>query len=199
MLTYAESDLVFTFPGDWVVRPFDQTRAFKSLSGHGLKGVDFIALTPAGELILIEVKNYHRRTKAGKTYGVKRPRPEELARRVARKFTDSLRLIGVVNQSLQRRRWVRFQLWWMKRRGADPRNNYWFWDRAYRLGQDLRNVRATLYLKTPERELDYEAAVEEHLMELLPKELRVVVTEPDGPLVGRAYGRGPFARPTSSE
>ena len=51
----AESDLLFEFPDDWVVRKYDDTAAYQSLSGHGLKGVDFIALVPDGTLWLIEV------------------------------------------------------------------------------------------------------------------------------------------------
>ena len=80
-----ESDLHFTFPPDWIVHKFDATAAYRSVSGHGLKGVDFLCLVGTEELYLIEVKNFYRR---GKRKLAMRRGPTALADHVGRKFVD---------------------------------------------------------------------------------------------------------------
>ena len=143
MSLFTESDLRFDFPADWVVRKFDDTAAYQSVSGHGLKGVDFICLAGEHDLCLIEVKNYLPRA----NYPTKQRTVAELVRHIERKFADSLRLIHVVHQAMQRRWTVRLRLrWYGFHLRPRPRDTYWFWWEA---AQRVRNgqVRQVLWLE----------------------------------------------------
>ncbi len=61
---HSESDLKFEFPADWVVVRYDDGAMHSSLNkalsakGTGVKGVDFIALTAEGDVLLLEIKNF---------------------------------------------------------------------------------------------------------------------------------------------
>lgn len=159
---FTESDLVFTFPDDWVVRAFDSTVAYQSVSGHGLKGVDFIVLSPDGQLWLIEVKNYRPRisTRNGREYRANRKTPEALSANVTRKFHDSQRLIRVVDTWLRRSWWRRLRLWWQQRKTSPgAKDNYWFWAEAKQRLAHPNHLQLVLWLETPERKTDFEDSV----------------------------------------
>lgn len=174
--TFSESDLIFTFPGDWVVRKFDDTRAYQSLSGHGLKGVDFVALSPDGKLWLMEVKNYRPRYTEEKEYRATRPAPEVLAEHIATKFTDTHRLLRIVNKSLTNHWW--FGLWQRFRRLVpNKESNYWFWTEADRRAQGKGCLEYVLWMETPEQNDDYDSAVKRGLEHLLPSGASVWVVE----------------------
>ncbi len=178
MSVYPESDLLFHFPDDWVVRKYDGTVAYQSLSGHGLKGVDFIALTPAGELWFIEVKNYRPRFSNEQEFRANRPSPDRLADQVARKFTDSRRLLRIVDTALRRRWWPRLQLRWMEWRGRPrPNSNYWFWTEARRRLEHTNKLVCLLWMETPETGEDYDDSVARLLTERLPPGDRLIVAE----------------------
>ena len=176
MQHFRESDLDFYFPATWAVRSFDQTKAFKSLSGHGLMGVDFIALTDDGRILLLEVKNYRPRYKHDREYRATRRPPGELADRVLKKFRDSERLIRTVNAALRRRWWVRTWLRWLHFR-RDVNNTYAFWAEAERRLADPAKRWYGLWMETPERNTDYDDAVARHLRRGLAEECSVFVTE----------------------
>jgi len=54
-----ESALLFDFEEtDWIVKKYDDHRYYKSLSGAGLKGVDFIGIFQQEKVVFIEVKNF---------------------------------------------------------------------------------------------------------------------------------------------
>ena len=181
---FAESDLTFRFPGAWVVRKYDDTVAYQSLSGHGLKGVDFIALSPGGLLWLVEVKNYRPRVsrRNGREYRAKRKPPATLAQDVVQKFTDSQRLIRIVNAYLRRRWWRRLQLWWYARRGrAVPRSNYWFWAEAKRRCAQPDQIRFVLWMETPERKTGYDDEVATLVRAGLPAGAHLTVAEAGRP------------------
>lgn len=176
MPSFPESDLLFHFPDDWIVRKFDDTAAYQSLSGHGLKGVDFIALSPDGKLWLIEVKNYRPRYDDAKEYFAKRRKPEDLARHVWFKFRDSHRLMQIVHASLEKRWW--FSLWKFYRRLiTNPRSNYWFWMEAHNRSEKTDCLSYVLWMETPEGAHDYNTAVEEHLLAALPHQTLLWVVE----------------------
>lgn len=180
--TFEESDLLFDFPDDWVVRKYDDTVAYQSLSGHGLKGVDFLALTPDGMLWLIEVKNYRPRisTRTGQEHFAKRRSPENLAQHVARKFYDTARLIRIVDASLRRRWWARVRLWYLEKIGKDrPQSNYWFWSEAHRRVDDPASIMLVLWMETPENRDDYPAAVGRLLIEQIDPGTQLLVLEQD--------------------
>ncbi|WP_116124581.1 hypothetical protein [Lewinella sp. IMCC34183] len=165
MNTFDESDLELTFPESWIVRKFDATAAYHSVSGHGLKGVDFMCLTPDGRLWFIEVKNYRRRKPA---HRIVRRSPEELAEHVGRKFSDTKRLIHVVNRALRRRWWLALKLYWYELRKAPrPQSPHWFWYEAERRLAFPRKLTCLLWLETPETGVHYEEAVAGALEEWL--------------------------------
>ena len=179
MPTFQESDLNFTFPDDWAVRQFDQTPAYQSLSGHGLKGVDFIAISPDGRLWLIEVKNYRPRFKAEREYRATRRSPADLADHVARKFSDSFRLIRIVGAHLMRSWFRRLSVWYRLRVRPNPASNYWFWSRANTFVPEA--VVYVLWMETPERKQDYDRQTASELAKRLPVGAVVIVTESTNP------------------
>ncbi|CAH1002077.1 hypothetical protein LEM8419_02994 [Neolewinella maritima] len=167
MATFLESDLEFTFPEDWIVRRFDRTAAYRSVSGHGLKGVDFLCLVGEGDLWLIEVKNF--RLRAGR-HAIVRRNPEGLAAQVGKKFVDTKRLIRIVNRAIQRTWYTGVLRWWWTL--APPRwlpgrpvSTYWFWMEAERRLQSPRQVTCLLWLETPEWNAHYERATTDALGE----------------------------------
>lgn len=185
MATFYESDLTFTFPDDWVVRKFDKTVAYQSLSGHGLKGVDFICLEGEAALWLVEAKNFRRRDQR---YRAVRRRPAALAGQVATKFADSQRLINIVYRSLQRRWSTRFLLWWYHfHLRPRPTKTYWFWAEAERRLRE-GNLYCVLWLETPETAPDYVEATRSVLRELLPSATRLLVNTGTSPLPFTATG-----------
>ncbi|NJC24839.1 hypothetical protein [Neolewinella antarctica] len=187
MATFEESDLLFTFPDDWTVRSFDGTRAYQSLSGHGLKGVDFIAISPDERLWLIEVKNYRPRRKGSKEYRANRKPPEVLAQQIAKKFTDSVRLIKIVNTYLRRSWHKRLLIWYRTRVSANPESNYWFWSVAHQLCTPDRNrdraqkVEYVLWMETPEANRDYDLKLRVEISKRMPAGTSVTVAESDQP------------------
>ncbi len=179
-MIFSESDLLFNFPDDWIVRKYDDTAAYQSLSGHGLKGVDFITLSPDGKLWLIEVKNYRPRIsdRNGKEYRAVRKTPALLAENIVTKFQDSQRLIRIVDTYLKRHWWRRFQLWWYDFRGKPNTNsNYWFWSEAHRRCEDETKVIFVLWMETPERKTGYDDEVEALLLQGMPSGSQVIVAE----------------------
>ena len=153
------------FPDDWIVRKFDATAAFRSISGQGLKGVDFLCLVPREELWLVEVKNFRPRT-AHPTE--ERRHPHDLARHVGAKFADSKRLIRIMNRALRTKWWLRpLRIWYRMLRMKRPNSHYWFWMEAARRLDDPARVVCVLWLETPERAADYAGATAAVLTELV--------------------------------
>ena len=151
MPTFRESGLEFTFPDDWEVLPFDKHPYYRTLSGHGLSGVDFMALLPDGTLLLLEVKNYTD------------PYPDRnlvelpkfvtdfdgYARRMARKATDSLRTVRIVEQMLLRKRGYRWLVnypWWLQR--LVP--GWYWWYRAAHAAAAPARIWFVLWAENPE-------------------------------------------------
>lgn len=177
--TYEESDLQLTFPADWIVRKFDDTAAYHSVSGHGLKGVDFLCLVPRDGIWLVEVKNYRSRNPLHTTV---RRSPENLAAHVGKKFSDTKRLIRLVNRAIRRKWWAGLLLsWyaWVKR--DRPNSTYWFWAEAERRMGNPRTLVCLLWMETPERGPDYEQATREALDEWLEPGNVLKLAEMDAP------------------
>ena len=85
-------------------------RFYHYLSGLGFKGVDIIAITPEGKLILLEVKNYINRYLQD---GI--DPTETLIENVdtfsdgyVQKFQDSFQLLQIVQKYYNRKRWFRW-------------------------------------------------------------------------------------------
>lgn len=110
MPKFKESNLEFSFPDDWEVKQFDKTQFFKYFSGHGFKGVDFIAITPEGKLILMEVKNYTNQWQAAHinpTDNLKNDLPN-FSQKIISKFEDTFHLVKIIHQVYLRKWWFRW-------------------------------------------------------------------------------------------
>ncbi|MCP9237658.1 hypothetical protein [Lewinella sp. JB7] len=179
MNTFSESGLSIIFPEDWIVRKFDASPAYQSVSGRGLKGVDFLCLSPEGELWMVEVKNYRSRSRAHKA---KRRNPEGLAAHVGKKFSDTKRLIRIVNRAMRRKWWIELQLLYFRYfKRSRSRSNYWFWAEAERRLAQPRNLVCLLWMETPERGSNFEEATADALDEWLEPGNRLRIGEIDHP------------------
>ncbi|PHN03909.1 hypothetical protein [Flavilitoribacter nigricans] len=130
-MTFNESGLEFNFGKGWVVKKYDEHAYFRSLSGMGLKGVDFIAIRDQQELIFIEVKNYRTRynPEMDRSFDVAAKPAAELAYELKRKSEDTLLAIDAVLQYYRRSWWYRrLRNLWM--RWPWLQHNRAFWSRA---------------------------------------------------------------------
>lgn len=130
-MTFKESGLTFKFGPGWVIKKYDEHAYFRSLSGMGLKGVDFIAIRQEKELVFIEVKNYRTRYNADmdQSFEVVVKPTAELAYELKRKSEDTLLAIDAVLQYYRRSWWYRrFRQLWM--RWPWLQHNRAFWSRA---------------------------------------------------------------------
>ena len=180
MPEYLESDLTFVFPDDWRVRQFDATVAYRSVSGRGIKGVDFVAISPDGALWLVEVKNYRPRYKGDREYLARRKDPAALAAAVSAKFRDSIRLIHVIRAHIHGSALRRLQLWYRVHLRPSRGSNYLFWHDAHRLAARGRAVEYVLWMETPEANDDYDHRVYTELRRQLP-DRNIIVAEQDAP------------------
>jgi hypothetical protein len=178
---FTESNLLFTFPDAWTVRKYDDTVAYQSLSGHGLKGVDFIAFSPDGKIWLMEVKNYRPRLTEGKEYRAKRRNPDDLAEHVVHKFQDTLRLLRIVDASMRKHWYRRIKRWYLDHLATDTASIYWFWSEAKRRSDNPDNMVYLLWMETPEKAADYSERTRQAMVDLLPAEAMVLVVEHERP------------------
>lgn len=154
---FTESDIEFTFGTDWIVKKYDDHAYFKILSGHGLKGVDFIGIYKNESLYLIEVKNYHKRS-----YSPVGPDLSDLegvnpllGLNVHGKMEDSLRLIRIVNQYLVTRWWFKIAFFFRNTFNNKGISKDWhFWSRAGELSKDAQSVFPVLWLEVDSKLLD---------------------------------------------
>lgn len=150
---FIESGIQFQFPADWLVFKYDEHRFYRYLSGSGLKGVDFIAIRD-NELILIEIKNYRERIEKElySPVAVLIEKPDLYKDKFVRKFEDTFRLLGIIEQYYQRQWWYRnvFQLlkkylpkkWLFKM-------EVFFWSKAITLLKQNHQVTLLLWLEVP--------------------------------------------------
>lgn len=94
------------FDQSWSVVAFDQTRFFKALAGQGLRGVDFLGIREQ-TLYLIEIKNYSPAKKMKRyRYGTDQ---DELVVQLDEKYSDSLRIVRIIESTL--RRHLLYRIW----------------------------------------------------------------------------------------
>ncbi|MEM6967496.1 MAG: hypothetical protein AAF573_22220 [Bacteroidota bacterium] len=154
MSTFQESELTFSFPDDWWIKKYDTTKFFTYLSGHGLKGVDFMMISPREELILVEVKNYHDRWADDKNEiaSTFENDLQSLALRIIQKFEDTFRLLQIVHQYYQRKMWYRWLLLPLHKRYPtlfSQKTDWVFWLKANEL-YTTKKVKLYLVLKVPQ-------------------------------------------------
>ena len=129
----------------------DEHRFYRYLSGSGLKGVDFMGLVDE-QLILIEVKNYEDRfNKDGHSPATAiLDQPQFYAEKFVQKFTDSFRLIRIVQQHHQRQFWYRLLYPLFKRFPIFrfKQSDWYFWSKAFQiLESSPKNVQLWLWLE----------------------------------------------------
>jgi hypothetical protein len=186
MPTFVESDLRFSFPEHWAVRAFDDQAFYKSTSGLGMKGVDFVAIDPLGEghLFLIEVKNYRTRTHAGGTFQVSLKNADELIDIAVKKYYDSKRLIQALYIHFTRRWWyrlVRRQVY----RSKHLERDIVFWHRVYDLLQYSTHKSFVLWVELEEANDNYFRYLDQQLAQRLGEELHTeIAPEANSQLIG---------------
>lgn len=168
MKTYLESALSFSFPATWAVRKYDSHHFYQALSGHGLKAVDFICLLPDGQLCLMEVKNYQPRLgKDGRFHTVHRKKASDLAKNLAKKYSDSARAIRVISRYYRTKWYYRWRLRLFPAALFGYRSDLQFWAEA---AQRLDNNQPTLlllWLETPKASKRYRSSIYAHLNQLI--------------------------------
>jgi hypothetical protein len=147
---FIESDLLFSFNQDWVIKKYDDHVYFKILAGQGLKGVDFIGIYKKKFLYLIEVKNYRQREYspvAANWVDLEGASPP-LAHIFIKKLDDSLKLIRVVERAQKRRWWSRLLYYIQDLTGDKRLNKDWkFWRKVYDLSLQAATVYPILWLE----------------------------------------------------
>lgn len=86
---FVERGLNVHFTDDWQVVKLDEHRYYKTLSGRGFKGVDFLAFHKQEGLYLIELKNYS---------DTNSDIPENLIDVMVEKQEDTLLLLTIINK-----------------------------------------------------------------------------------------------------
>lgn len=136
-MTFNESSLSFSFDENWIIKPFDKHPFYQAISGRGFKGVDFIGIYKKETLVLIEVKNYHRRSispvppNITDILGSNPP----LVNAFIDKIDDSELLINTVYKYFQRKkRYPIYQfLWRLFPKELFLKRKWAFWSKVYEL------------------------------------------------------------------
>lgn len=142
--SFQESGWQFEFDDIWWVKKFDDHRYYRSLSGSGFKGLDFIAVKPGSQLLLIEVKNYRDQEP---------PESEQLGKVFIEKVEDSLKLLELVQKYYGRKWFFRLFAPWIKRYPTFF-GEQGYWTEAFDLAQSTK-VCAVLWLDAPVAPLGY--------------------------------------------
>lgn len=150
---FEESNLHFHFNENWQVQAFDKTKYYKALSGRGFKGVDFIGILNQKTPVLIEAKNYERRSFSPKAPDIKNilgdnPR---LVTQFIHKMEDSLYVVRVIEKVLLRKWSYRFASFWERQfRSTYFYTKEWlFWKHLFELlDHESTTVHFVLWLRT---------------------------------------------------
>lgn len=119
-MDFSESGWQIKFPDQWWVKKFDEHKYYRTLSGKGFKGVDFVIIVPGTGLVLLEVKYFYQSL----------PTSEHLGMVYCEKIIDSLKVIELIHKYLSRQflfNWLKPVIW------KQPRwfGEWGFWLRAY--------------------------------------------------------------------
>jgi hypothetical protein len=187
MPSFTESGLVFSFPDPWAVRRYDQHTYYRGLSGLGLKGMDFLAIDPAGgeqgRLYCLEVKNYlTRHSEDGVFVATPKP-PAQLAQTIIDKYADTRRALRAIHGYYRQQWWYRL-LEERLARSAHYRFERVFWTQAFRLADSSQQPQVILWLEVEKREHAYCQAVEEALQAGMGNMARVTVATRHRPVPG---------------
>ncbi len=181
---FQESGMEFSFPSDWIVFKYDEHRFYQYLSGSGLKGVDFIAISK-GNLYLIEVKNYTERFYKEDSHPMDLliSAPETYVDRYYRKFEDTFRLLDIIESYYHRKWWYRNLFPYYKSwigETAMLKKETGFWSAAIDLLKNPAEVKLVLWLElAPEYPKDKKVAILDYFQKTIqskiPKEMSLII------------------------
>lgn len=128
---HSESRMKICFDDPWRVVRFDRTPWFRYMTGHGLRGVDFLAIRE-GTVYFIELKNY-----APYRPGVASvlPDPSTLIAGMELKMQDTMRMTGIVYRTLERHWMFRVFCQWSRRIPILRR-----WEKEWSFWMDVREA-----------------------------------------------------------
>lgn len=154
--TFQESDLLFSFSSEWYVKKYDAHPFYLSISGEGLRAVDFIGLHPNGDWWLMEVKNYRNRP-INQQANIQKKLSDDLPllyQLVQQKITDTQRGIQAIAAYLQRKWWYRWRYKLLNRYGSQQmllQQDRMFWMKAAETMKQTNKGQIVLWLDLPER------------------------------------------------
>lgn len=107
-MTFQESDLQFNFASSqWQVLKYDTHKYYKTLSGVGLKGVDFVGIYEKDQLVFFEIKHYRtHKTLPNATFVFFEDTPLFI-QHIQDKMDDTVTAIKVIIKYLKRKFWYR--------------------------------------------------------------------------------------------
>ncbi len=110
-MIFQESDLQFYFDdSQWQVIKYDTHKYYKTLSGSGLKGVDFIGIRQENQLVFFEIKNFRNYQSTAATKYTLFKDTDHFIQQIQDKMEDTLTAIKVISKYLKRKSWYRFFL-----------------------------------------------------------------------------------------
>ena len=180
---FQESDLQFQFSDtDWRVKKYDTHRFFKTLSGAGLKGVDFLGIFQDKQVVLWEVKNYHtNQANKSQNYLIVE-NTVVFIENIIGKVTDTLTAIRVIQQYLNRQWWYRF---YSAYSSYIPtflirQKDWFFWHQIQKISKEKGAVTFVLWL---EIEASLEVKVWKKILTTIQQELSKQLKKEDISLV----------------
>ena len=127
---FEESRILFEFGNSWDIVAFDKTKFYKTISGLGVKGVDFLGIYE-NRLYFIEVKNFTQYNEIDEsTFDFKAFRTKIII-----KFEDSQRAIRLIHRHYSRKWWHKIRKFLPTRFISWMDKDYFFWEKSYQIMQ----------------------------------------------------------------
>lgn len=174
-MTFLESDLQFNFAAtQWQIMKYDSHQYFKTLSGAGLKGVDFIGIYQQNQLVFFEVKNFRAYAAEVNTTFSIFENTALFIENIQYKLEDTLTAINVIIKYLNRKSWYRY---FLKLESYIParffqNQDWYFWHQIHRLWKRDAVKTFVLWLEIDKKHAPKESA---NFKEALADELRKAI------------------------
>lgn len=152
-----ESNLEFTFSSEWYIKKYDTHPFYLSISGEGLRAVDFIGIHPNGDWWLMEVKNYRNRRNTEQIRIDKNMEGDMpiLFQTVQQKILDTQAGVQAIGTYLERKWWYRWRYYLLNRFGWQKKllqKDRMFWMKLSELMVEQSTKGKTfLWLELPDR------------------------------------------------
>jgi hypothetical protein len=148
IMEFQESNMLFKFDKQWVVKKYDAHRFFAGLAGAGLKGVDFIAISP-DKLLIMEIKNYRRRHdwQEENPFDKVIADPDEFIYKITDKVEDTLRGITAIGK-YYRQKWWYFLAAPLLRFFKSSPYDWSFWLQVYEQSHTQENIIFIIWMET---------------------------------------------------